>query len=192
MRTNKITIREAESRDAKVIAQVVAMAIGDTQALHAYCGEDYYEVLTEVAVAEDTQYSWRNSLIAEVEGQTAGAIVGYNGALLNKLRKGTLEIVRKHTGHTPDIPDETEAGEFYLDSIATLPSFRGMGIASTLINALRDKAFAEGHKCIGLIVDMDNPQAEKLYTSLGFERVGTRLFFGHPMWHLQQFAKDKL
>ncbi|MBO7169431.1 MAG: hypothetical protein J6V43_05090, partial [Rikenellaceae bacterium] len=60
MRTNKITIREAESRDAKVIAQVVAMAIGDTQALHAYCGEDYYEVLTEVAVAEDTQYSWRN------------------------------------------------------------------------------------------------------------------------------------
>ena len=55
-----------------------------------------------------------------------------------------------------------------------------------LIDAFCDKAFAEGHERVGLIVDYDNPQAEKLYTSLGFERVGTRLFFNHKMWHLQR------
>ena len=46
--------------------------------------------------------------------------------------------------------------------------------------------WGEGHACVGLIVDNDNPQAENLYSALGFERVGTRLFFGHQMWHLQR------
>jgi ribosomal protein S18 acetylase RimI-like enzyme len=43
---------------------------------------------------------------------------------------------------------------------------------------------------VGLIVDFNNPRAEALYTSLGFERVGRKNFLGHPMWHLQ-YAKKK-
>ena len=191
MRTSKVTIRQAEKQDAEVIAQVVAMAIGDEQALHDYCGKEYHAVLTEVVLADKTQYSWHNALIAEVDGVAAGAIVGYDGALLGSLREGTFEVVRKYTDSTPSIPDETEAGEFYLDSVATLPSFRGQGIGRALIKALCDKAFALGHQHVGLIVDVDNPRAERLYTSLGFERVGSRLFFGHQMWHLQS-SKDKL
>ena len=191
MRTSKVTIRQAEKQDAEVIAQVVAMAIGDEQALHDYCGKEYHAVLTEVVLADKTQYSWHNALIAEVDGVAAGAIVGYDGALLGSLREGTFEVVRKYTDSTPSIPDETEAGEFYLDSVATLPSFRGQGIGRALIKALCDKAFALGHQHVGLIVDVDNPRAERLYTSLGFERVGSRLFFGHQMWHLQS-SKYKL
>ncbi|MBR5455155.1 MAG: GNAT family N-acetyltransferase [Rikenellaceae bacterium] len=191
MRTSKVTIRQAEKQDAELIAQVVAMAIGDEQALHDYCGEEYHAVLTEVVLADKTQYSWHNALIAEVDGVAAGAIVGYDGALLGSLREGTFEVVRRYTDSTPSIPDETEAGEFYLDSVATLPSFRGQGIGRALIKALYDKAFALGHQHVGLIVDVDNPRAERLYTSLGFERVGSRLFFGHQMWHLQS-SKDKL
>lgn len=49
-----------------------------------------------------------------------------------------------------------------------------------------EKAFAECHERICLIVDSDNPNAERLYTSLGFKRVGTCLFFGHQMWYLQK------
>jgi hypothetical protein len=37
-----------------------------------------------------------------------------------------------------------------------------------------------------LIVDIDNQDAEKLYATQGFERVGKRSFFGHQMWHLQK------
>ena len=82
--------------------------------------------------------------------------------------------------------DETEAGEYYLDSIGVLPEFRKMGIATKLIKAMRDKIFAEGHTKFGLIVDFDNPDAERLYTSLGFKRIKTRNFLGHQMWHLQK------
>jgi methylated-DNA-[protein]-cysteine S-methyltransferase len=56
------------------------------------------------------------------------------------------------------------------------------------VSAFCDKAFAEGHKRVGLIVDFENPDAERLYTSLGFRRIGTRPFFTHQMWHLQRCA----
>jgi methylated-DNA-[protein]-cysteine S-methyltransferase len=63
-----------------------------------------------------------------------------------------------------------------------------MGVGRALVSAFCDKAFAEGHKRVGLIVDFENPDAERLYTSLGFRRIGTRPFFTHQMWHLQRCA----
>ena len=186
MNTTKINVRAATRNDASVIAQAVALAIGDEVALRSYCGDDYIAVLTEIARHKATQYSWQYALIAEVDDVVAGAIVGYDGAQLKMLRDGTFTVLLEHIGHVPNIADETSQGEYYLDSIGVLPKFRGLGVGRALIDAFCDKAFAEGHERVGLIVDYDNPQAEKLYTSLGFERVGTRLFFNHKMWHLQR------
>lgn len=182
----KIIVRRATREDAAVIARVVAMAIGDEAALCAYCGDDYLAVLTEVARREGTQYSWQSAIVAEVEGAVAGAVVGYDGARLAELREGTFAVLREQVGRVPTIADECEAGEVYLDSVSVLPEFRGLGVGRELVAAFCEKAFFEGHERVGLIVDFDNPQAERLYASLGFERVGTKLFFGHRMWHLQK------
>ncbi len=185
MKAPKITIRSARVEDAATIARAVAMAIGDKEALRAYCGDDYMAVLTQIAATKDTQYSWQYALVAEVDGTAAGAVVGYDGDDLQSLREGTFAIVRQLTGRVPNIANETEGGEYYLDSVGVLPEFRGLNVGRTLVREFCNKVFATQHNCVGLIVDSNNPQAEKLYTSLGFERVGTRLFFGHRMWHLQ-------
>ncbi|MBP3423785.1 MAG: GNAT family N-acetyltransferase [Alistipes sp.] len=185
MRAPKITIRSARVEDAATIACAVAMAIGDKEALRAYCGNDYMAVLTQIAATKGTQYSWQYALVAEVDGTAAGAVVGYDGDDLQPLREGTFAIVRQLTGRVPNIANETEGGEYYLDSVGVLPEFRGLNVGRTLVREFCNKVFATQHNCVGLIVDSNNPQAEKLYTSLGFERVGTRLFFGHRMWHLQ-------
>ena len=188
MKSENIIVREARREDAATIAQAVAMAIGDEVALRAYCGDDYIAVLIEMAAREATQYSWQNGLIAEVDGIVAGAVVGYDGGRLGVLREGTFDVLRELVGRTPTIVDETEVGEYYLDSVAVLPEFRGLGVGRELVAAFCEKAFAEGHERVGLIVDFDNPQAEKLYTSLGFRRINTRPFFTHQMWHLQRAA----
>ena len=185
MSESRIVVRSAEMRDAEIIASAVAMAIGDTGTLKAYCGEQYHSVLQDIARQDDTQYSWRKALVAQVGNTVAGAIVGYDGALLATLREATFAVISHHTGFTPTVADETQAGEYYLDSVAVLPQFRGLGVGQRLITALCERAFAEGHDRVGLIVDCDNPKAERLYTSLGFRRVGTKTFFGHTMWHLQ-------
>ena len=186
MEKAKIIVREARREDAAMIARAVAMAIGNETALREYCGEDYLAVLEKVACCEATQYCWRYALVAEVDGVVAGAIVGYDGAELERLREGTFAVLRESIGRVPNIGNETEAGEYYLDSVGVLPEFRGMCIGRLLVEAFCKKAFKEGHECVGLIVDYDNPKAERLYSSVGFQRVGNRLFFGHRMWHLQR------
>lgn len=184
-------VRAATREDAAIIAQAVALAIGDEDALRTYCGDDYLAVLTEIAAREATQYSWQQALIAEIDGIAAGAVVGYDGARLKDLRKGTMAVIGESRGQTPCIADETEEGEYYLDSIGLLPQFQGLGLGRALLSAFCDRAFAEGHHCVGLLVDYENPHAEQLYGSLGFERVGSKLFLGHQMWHLQKTDKDK-
>ncbi|MBR6545268.1 MAG: GNAT family N-acetyltransferase [Alistipes sp.] len=165
----KIVVREATREDAMTIALAVAMAIGDEAAMRDYCGDDYLDVLTEIARDEATQYGYNYALIAEVNGKTAGAVVGYDGMELYKLREGTFAVLRRCIGRdVVNIVDETEAGEYYLDSVGVLPDFRGQGVGKALVAAFCDKAFAAGHKRVGLIVDSENPDAERLYISLGF------------------------
>ena len=186
---DRVVVRRAVAADAEIIARVVAMAIGDDSALTEYCGEDYHAVLRAVVLSEDTQYSWHNALVAEIDGVPVGAVVGYDGSQLDALRNGTFAVLRDKVGRVPTIADETEAGEYYLDSIAVDAMYRGRGVGRELILSLCDKAAADGYSRVGLIVDCDNPQAEQLYASLGFERVGERIFFGHQMWHLVRVVK---
>lgn len=186
MNNSKITLRAATREDASIVAQAVAIAIGVEETLHDYCGEHYLDVLTDVAQADDTQYSWRFAIVAETEGRAVGAVVGYDGARLYQLREGTLQVISARTGRTPHIDDETEAGEYYLDSVAVLPEYRGLGVGSALVDAFCERAFAEGAERVGLIVEEENPTAENLYLRQGFECVGERLFFGHKMHHLQR------
>lgn len=186
----KITVREAAAADARLIAQAVAMAMGEEIA-KAYCGvENYLEVLTEIARMEDSQYSYRNALVALADDRPAGAIVGYDGGSLHRLRDRTLAVIRRFNPRLSVLEEETGAGEFYLDSVGVLPEFRGCGIGRRLLLAMKERAFAAGHACVGLLVDEANPDAERLYVALGFARVGTKRFFGHRMWHLQARSSE--
>ena len=144
-----------------------------------------YPVFLELAGREVAQYSYRNTLVAEVDGCAAGALVGYDGALLAELRQPIFELIERHLGSALTIEDETDGDEFYLDSLGVLPQYRGMGVASARLSAMRDMAFDRGFERVGLIVDVDNPSAERLYNALGFSYVGNKSFLGHAMHHLQ-------
>jgi len=55
-------------------------------------------------------------------------------------------------------------------SIAVVPSKRGTGLGSELLDALLERARADGYAAISLSVERDNP-AVALYERHGFERV---------------------
>lgn len=180
----ELKIRRATKNDASIIAKVVAMAIGEEIAV-LYCGENYDVVLKELACMEVSQYSYKNVFVAEVDGEIAGAAVAYDGADLYRLREATLKVISRHVGKEVVMKDdETDASEFYLDSLGVLPKYRGNGVGAKLIQAVCDRA-AELGKPAGLLVDFENPDAERLYKSLGFERVEEKDFLGCKMWHLQ-------
>ena len=179
MKEMNVKIREASSSDAPFIALIVCMALdGDTT-------HPLYELFKKLAARDDAQYSYCNTLIAEVGGIPVAAVVGYDGGELHRLREPLFALMREMLGHTIDIEEETQAGEFYVDSLAVLPEYRGCGIGRMLLGAMCERAADRGFGRVGLLVDFEKPSAEKLYWSLGFERVDATTFLGHRMWHMQ-------
>ena len=175
-----LTIREALPVDAPVIALMVCMAL-DSDSTHPL-----YRIFEKLAASDDAQYSYCNTLIAEIESKPVAAIVGYDGAKLHKLREPLYTLMREEFGHTIEIEEETTAGEFYADSLAVLPEYRGRGIGKKLLDTLCERAFTNKFKRVGLLVDFENPKAEAIYRSLGFARINETTFLGHKMWHMQR------
>ena len=64
------------------------------------------------------------------------------------------------------MPDETQAGELYIDSLAVDPEYRGMGIAKQLLEATIQKSREMHLPATGLLVDTGNPRAELLYNKV--------------------------
>ncbi len=181
--TSHITIRPATADDIALIVRVLVMAMGE-DAAPTYCGEKYLDVLGEIVATQGTQYHYSNAWVAELDGRPAAALVAYDGAELPRLRANTLAVVHRYRPLEINF-DETRAGEYYLDSIAVLPEFRGQGLAPALIGHLKSQLKVQGYPILGLIVDVDNPTAERLYTSLGFRALNYMDFFGHRMKHMQ-------
>lgn len=153
---------------------------------------DFRRMMTRLVEMEDSQYSYRNTLIATVaNGIMAGVVVAYDGADLKRLRKrfineAIVELGIDYSGMDP----ETEEGEFYIDSLAVSSNFRGKGIATALLMAAIERARQLNLPAVGLLVDKGNPLAERLYTRLGFEYVNDATWGGHAMRHLQLKIND--
>jgi ribosomal protein S18 acetylase RimI-like enzyme len=179
MSNTEIRVRQATIDDVPLVGLTVLLA------LHYDESHPMHTVFVELAGYEKSQYSYRNALVAEYNGEPAGVIIGYDGGRLQELRKPLYDIMMREFGQIRKIEDETSAGEFYIDSFAVLPQYRGCGVGHSLLSAARDKAFASGYERVGLLVDFTNPRAEKLYASLGFERVNATTFLGCDMWHMQ-------
>ena len=184
-----VEIKDATKGHAADIAGLIMMAMTDDCCLH-FCGdgyglEDFRKMMTLLVEREDSQYSYKNTLVAVDGDKAVGISVSYDGSKLHELRRPFLKLALKHIGKDhSDMDDETEAGELYLDSLAVLPEYRRQGIASRLIRATKDRANKMGLPCVGLLVDKGNPDGEALYTSLGFKYVNDSKWGGHPMKHL--------
>lgn len=189
----KQEIRAATREDARRIGRVVTMAIGEELARELagenHTVEDVELMFATLAARDDSQYSYRNSLVAVSDAdEVMGVVVSYDGAELYRLRKAFMEEAKAAIGleFDGDPPDETGPEEFYLDSLGVFPQYRGQGIARKLIEAAAERAKIAG-KPLGLLCSKDNPNARKLYDALGFRPVGERPFAGEMMDHLVRY-----
>ena len=182
--TDEIVIRKAHKAEASQIAKLFMLAwpVEDILESNGITYEQLYESMTEVAASEQTIYSYENTFVAEVDGKIVGAMCAYDGADYQRLKQPIVNVLGPDSGFAQ--LKETEAGEFYLDSVGVLEDYRGRGIASKLFAAQIDRARSLGNKVAGLIVDVDKPKAEALYTRLGFRHLDNKDFFGHPMKHM--------
>lgn len=193
-----MTIIPATPAHAADIAQLIMTAMTEDccqyLAGNEHTLDDFYHMMLDLVLMDDSQYSWRNAFVAVDEEATegnveyapvAGAIVGYNGADLHRLRRRFQEEALKQLQMDYSLmDDETEAGEFYLDSLAIYPEYRRRGIARQLLKRATEHA-ASLNLPAALLVDKGNPNAERLYRSVGFEYCNDAMWGGHEMRHLR-------
>lgn len=186
-----IEIVGARKEQAAEIASLIMEAM-DYDCCQNFAGEahtldDFHRMMTALVEMDDSQYSYRNTLVALVDGQLAGCLVGYDGKDLRRLRKRFIEKAAEYLERDfSGMDDETQAGEYYLDSLCVKAAFRKRGLATRLI---REAINHHGNQPVGLLVDHTHPWAERLYRALGFEFVNETTWGGHAMNHLQYPAR---
>lgn len=180
---------QATPPQGQQIARLIMMAMTDECCLH-FCGEgrgleQFFEMMCVLVMAENTQYSYMNTLVAVADGRVVGIATSYDGGRLHELRRAFIDEAKQRLGRDHSgMDDETQAGELYLDSLAVLPEYRRQGIARRLLKATKRKADMMGLPCVGLLVDKGNPAGEALYASVGFRYANDSQWGGHPMKHL--------
>ena len=127
------TFRPAAKADASALAVLVDIA---GEGLPAYLwstlkapGQSILEVGRERAARETGGFSYRNAIVAEVDGEIAACLVGYR--LDDPYDLGDLEQVPPLV--RPLVLLEAKApGSWYVNVLATFPEFRrqGLGMAA--------------------------------------------------------------
>ncbi len=187
--SNNIIIRDALPSDSKDIANFLLAAWPVDlflSMLPALTAESFTELISDLVSSSGNLYSWENALVAELDSKIVGAVIAYDGANFMALKKPVIDYFTKF-GDIKSFEEaqETSENEYYLDSIGTDSEYRSRGIGTKLITTLIEKVRNLGYKRVGLLVDLDNPRAEALYSKLGFVYVDNNNFLRHDMRHLQ-------
>ena len=164
------TFRPARKADAAALAVLVDIAGEGMPAfmwsMLAAPGQSLLELGRERAQREAGGFSYRNSIVAEIDGEVAASLVGYrldDPYDLEASLAETPEIVR------PLVRLEAQApGSWYVNVLATFPEFRRQGIAARLLEIAAQKARAQGAPSLSVIVASWNAPAARLYASAGY------------------------
>lgn len=185
-----LSIRGGRPEESDQIARLIMEAMSAECCLNlagpGHSLHDFHRLMTRLVAATDSQYSYRNTFVAEgIDHAIMGICVCYDGGELHRLRQAFIKGAQEAFGMDHSgIRDETGAGEFYVDSLCVARDYRHQGVASALLKAAVKEARKRGIGTVGLLVDEGNPGAERLYRCLGFQDAGASAWAGHPMKHL--------
>jgi ribosomal protein S18 acetylase RimI-like enzyme len=179
------TFRPARLTDAAALAVLVDIA-GEGMPAYMWStlaapGQSVLELGRERARRDEGGFSYRNAVIAEIDGEVAAGLVGYRLDDPYDLKTSLAEapdIVR------PLVRLEAKApGSWYVNVLATFPEFRRRGIGARLLDIAAEKADEQGAPALSVIVGSWNDDAARLYGGAGYDTVAREkaiLFPGCP------------
>ena len=186
-------IRMAEKKDTKELCDLVWIVLKDMELpiLNELPEKQLKELIQEAMLDETYRYSYRRGIVCVRDNQIAGVSFGYKGELEPFIDKPLTDIMEKLNLENGKLftDEETQPGEWYLDTLVTAPTFRRQGVAAELLTALPECAKEQGEIVIGLNCDKENGSAKQLYEKMGYQKVGERMLSGHCYHHMQYKLK---
>ncbi len=174
------SLRRARREDSRRVAELMDIAGHGLPAyvwsLSAEEGQEPVEAGTERAAREDGNFSYRNAVVAEEDGEVVAMVLAYR-------------LPEAGEGANPDeVPEvlrpllELELlapGTFYVNGLATLPRYQGRGLGSRLLEAARALAAEAGCEELSIQVFEQNEVALGLYERYGYRIVARRQTVPH-------------
>ena len=180
----RLEIRPADEQDCDLLIALIDQAsegvIPELWSAFAPAGVTATEVGKGLVLSEDGPFSFRNALIAEIDGENSGGMICY-------------PITPEAAAVEPGLPEfiqplmklEARAvGKMYINVVATLPHAQGRGIGTALLARAEEMARTRGAPGVALIVAASNTAALRLYANNGFVEIAREPFdvssLGHP------------
>jgi ribosomal protein S18 acetylase RimI-like enzyme len=175
MTQSAINCRAATPEDADALAVLVNMA-GDGLPLYLWTrmarpGEDAWQVGRSRALREEGGFSYLNSIIADLSGDTAGCLIGY--ALAEEPADTDLASVPPMFAPLEEL-EALAPNTWYINVVAVMPEFRGQGVGSRILERAEQAASEADRPGLSLIVADANVGARRLYARAGFNEIARR------------------
>jgi ribosomal protein S18 acetylase RimI-like enzyme len=178
-------LRVARPDDARALAELADQA---SYGLALYFwdqikepGQTALDAGVERAGREEGSFSYRNAIIAELDGKCAACLIGYpqeeNPQPIDRCSMPPMLVPLQEL-------ENMAADTWYVNVLATYPEARGKGLGTRLLEAAEQIAREAGKSGLSLIAEDDNVNAIRLYHRFGFRDVATRPIIREG-WHTE-------
>jgi ribosomal protein S18 acetylase RimI-like enzyme len=175
-------LRRATRKDARALAELIEYAghgiPGYLWSRSAKEGQPPIEVGIERVLREEANFSYRNAVVADVDGRVAAMMLAYR----------LPEHTNVNLDELPDLLRPLEElelkvpGTFYINALAAYPEYRGLGLGTRLLEAARTLASEAGCNELSLEVFEQNEGAVRLYERHGYQEIARLPVVPHPSY----------
>ena len=186
--------RPAVEADARAIAELIAISSDGVAVIEWTEEADKSPGREPLDVGEATyrqavgDYSYRNCVIAELQGQVAGMLLCF---AMGPRDPSNLPSPPPFDGTDVFAPYKyLEAPDtWYICGLALFPHYRNQGLGSRLLEIARQQARARGFERLSLVAFEQNTGSVRLYLRQGFRVIDRAPVVPHPLIH---YAGDAL
>lgn len=167
--------RPAARQDAAALATLVNIA-GEGLPLYlwgkmAEAGEDPWEVGRRRAERESGSFSFRNAIVAELDGRVVACLIGYPlpdvPEPIDRARMPAMFVPLQEL-------ENLAPGTWYVNVLAALAEYRGRGYGARLLGVAERLAATMHRSGLSIIVSDANSGARRLYARCGYVEAARR------------------
>jgi ribosomal protein S18 acetylase RimI-like enzyme len=181
-------LRRAIRKDARALAELSDYAghgiPGYLWSQSAREGQPPLEAGIERILREEANYSYRNAVVAEVDGSVAAMMLAYRLPDHSEVNLDELpDLLRPLEELEQKVP-----GTFYINILATYPEYRGRGLGTRLLEAAHALAPEAGCSELSLEVFEQNEGAVRLYERHGYRELARLPAVPHPSYPYEGYV----
>ena len=167
--------RPATKGDAQALAELVNIA-GEGLPLYlwdkmAEAGESAWEVGRRRAMRETGSFSYRNAVVAELDGRVIAGLIGY--PLPDQPEPIDYDQMPAMFVPLQEL-ENLAPGTWYVNVLATFAECRGRGLGARLLGIAERLTAAADRSGLSIIVSDGNAGARRLYERCGYAEVAMR------------------